>query len=215
MLNDLFPVFANKLYPEIIVRGKADSVYLTFDDGPDPYSTSKLLEMLERESCPATFFVSVSEAEKQMNVIQEMIRNGHSIGSHGYRHRSNLLTSEKVIRQDINKCQEVFSVAQLSPFIYFRPPFGRFNPGMISVSRKLNLRLSLWSLSASDWKNIKARSISDRILNKVKGGDIILLHDRSKNSGEMLKAAPDIIKGIRDKGYTLKSFNSNHFPNEK
>ena len=57
MLNDLFPVFANKLYPEIIVRGKADSVYLTFDDGPDPYSTSKLLEMLERESCPATFFV--------------------------------------------------------------------------------------------------------------------------------------------------------------
>jgi peptidoglycan/xylan/chitin deacetylase (PgdA/CDA1 family) len=152
-------------------------VTLTFDDGPCPASTPILLDLLDRFHFQATFFVIGEQAEKYPNLIADILARGHTIGNHSWQHDNLLmLRSKNRLRQDIRKTQELLMNSGIRSFI-FRPPAGITNPRLKSILEDEGLITVTFSCRAFDGGNKKIANLAERIIRKLKPGDIILLHD--------------------------------------
>ncbi len=163
----------------IISKSQAGSkgIALTFDDGPTPETTSKILELLTSHNMKATFFVIGEKAKKYPELIRKILEAGHTIGNHSWKHDSLLmLRSQKKLHIDIHKCQQLLSSFGIRPLL-FRPPVGITNPLLNKVLQKENLQTVTFSCRAFDGGNRKIASLAERILKKLKTGDILLLHD--------------------------------------
>jgi len=163
----------------IISKGLPGSkgIALTFDDGPSPETTSMILELLERYNCKATFFVIGEKAEKYPDLIRDILAADHSIGNHSWKHDSLLmLRSQKTLRKDIQKSQQLLSSFSFRPLL-FRPPVGITNPLLKSVLQAENLETVTFSCRAFDGGNKRVTGLAKRILRKVSPGNILLLHD--------------------------------------
>jgi peptidoglycan/xylan/chitin deacetylase (PgdA/CDA1 family) len=189
----------------VIARGDPGGIYLTFDDGPDPDTTPRVLELLAKDNTPATFFVSGIQAEKHPDLVRAISAAGHGVASHGYHHRSLGWAGTGACREELQRSVTTISyILNQPPPIHnskflilnslFRPPYGRFGPGVLKAAKELGLTIVLWSLSARDWKPASPRELADRIVTRVRPGDIILLHDRGRFAEAMLQALPEIIQ---------------------
>jgi len=193
-------------YLPVISRGKSgdQSVALTFDDGPDPLSTPDLLRVLSKHRVQATFFVIGEKASRHPELIQEILRQGHSIGNHTYTHDNlMLLKGSHHLLSEIEKTQNVLRELGVISYV-FRPPAGVTSPGLHQVLRHLNLVAVNFSCRAFDGGNRRVRNLSKKILKRVHPDDIILLHDtRPKNDPLFscwLKEVDQILTGIEAKG---------------
>lgn len=149
-------------------------VALTFDDGPDPEFTPKLLDVLERHNAKATFFMVGKLADKYPDLVAEVARRGHVIGNHSWDHASfPLLNRLDRIRQ-IKKCSRA-----LAPYGHrlFRPPFGHQNLASRLDAAFLGYRVIAWNILVDDWMDLEAAHILDKLKEQIKPGSIILLHD--------------------------------------
>lgn len=171
----------------IVSRGDAakNGVALTFDDGPDPVSTPKLLELLKQYQVKATFFVNGQNAEKYPKLIQDILSKGHTIGNHTYSHDNFIMlkTSRRLMKEieDTQRALEPFGVIPIA----FRPPVGVTSPRLKNVLKKLGMYTVNFNRRAGDLGNRRIGKISKRILKNLKSGDIVMLHDikpRSKAS---------------------------------
>lgn len=147
---------------------------LTFDDGPDPKITPKVLALLARHNAKATFFLLGEAATRHPNLVRQIAEEGHAIGSHAWRHVA--LPSLSALRRwlDIYRCRRALAPHGAN---LFRPPYGAFNR---AVRRELFLqgyRLVLWSADAEDWEPRSATQMLDRLREGLKPGAILLLHD--------------------------------------
>jgi len=193
-------------YLPIISRGKSreQAVALTFDDGPDPLSTPDLLRLLSKHRVKATFFVIGEKATEHPELVNEIVRQGHSIGNHTYTHDNlMLLKGSHHLLNEIEKTQNVLWELGVIPFA-FRPPAGVTSPGLHQVLLHLNLYTVNFSCRAFDGGNRRIRNLSKKILKRVHPDDIILLHDtRPKNDHLFscwLKEMDQILTGIGEKG---------------
>ncbi len=205
MIWDVLPRLAGRLIPSIISRGRQDSVYLTFDDGPDPIVTSKLSDKLSDLNCPATFFVTTSHVLTEKLLLIKLYNAGFTIGSHGHHHNSLLFSSFKKVSEDVNRSIQIINDCTGFRPTLFRPPFGKFNLNVLRVCSQQNMNIALWSQSANDWKPNAPGLLSQRIAKRTKPGDIILLHDRGLGADSTLKAIPSIVSNLRDNGFTLRA----------
>lgn len=212
MLSDLLPRIAAGILPGVICRGDDSGVYLTFDDGPDPDSTPRFLEVLDQVQCRATFFLTASKIEQNSKVVEEIIRENHATALHGCNHESMLFASREKVIEDLRRSGEILSQVDSRRPTFFRPPYGRIGPGILSACRELELRIVLWSISARDWKPGLERSAQNRIVNRAWWGDIILLHDSGPGAESTLKNLPGIIHGLIDRGFSLKALDTGHHP---
>ena len=175
----------------VVIRGCTDTnrLALTFDDGPDPVATPKILELLEKYKAPATFFVIGEKAQRHPELMQEIISKGHSVGNHSYHHDVLLmLRSRQTIAVEIRMAQEALSAFGIKPLI-FRPPVGITNPKLGSILKQQGLYCVNFSCRGFDAGNRHIKGLAQRILKKVRPGDIILLHDcmpQGANSVDML-----------------------------
>ncbi len=202
MISDFLPRLASAVFSNIISNGEPDGVYLTFDDGPDPIYTPRLLDLLAEHSCPASFFVMGGHSIEHSDIVKRIIDEGHSIGCHGYDHRSTLWAGRSWIRADLSRSVRTISgLIGYSPQMY-RPPYGMFGPSTLSVAGALRMRIVLWSLSSGDYRSVSPERIVSNIVGRVKPGDIILLHDRGINVENMLAALPVILNELGVKGLT-------------
>jgi len=163
----------------VVSSGKTEhkAVALTFDDGPFPSSTPVLLQLLKKYNYKATFFVVGNKAKKHPRLITDIVADGHTIGNHSWCHDSLLmLRSRKNLRQDIEKTQKILAESGVRPLV-FRPPAGITNPRLKSVLFKEKLMAVTFSCRAFDHGNRKISNLAERILRRLKPGDIILLHD--------------------------------------
>lgn len=163
----------------VISAGKTGckAVALTFDDGPFPSSTPILLQLLKKYNYKATFFVVGNKAKKYPHLITDIVADGHTIGNHSWCHDSLLmLRSRKNLREDINKTQQILIESGVRPLV-FRPPAGITNPRLRSVLFKEKLTALTFSCRAFDYGNRKIFNLAERIIRRLKPGDIILLHD--------------------------------------
>lgn len=152
-------------------------VALTFDDGPDPATTPRILELLEKNKAKATFFVIGEKAQSHPDLIREIIARGHEVGNHSYRHDVLLmLRSRKTIASEIRMAQEVISAFGIRPLV-FRPPAGITNPKLGDILKQQGLQCVTFSCRGFDAGNRRLEGLAEKILKKVRPDDIILLHD--------------------------------------
>ncbi len=161
---------------------------ITFDDGPDSKNTPAILDLLNKYNAKASFFIIGSKAEKNKDLLKDIYNNNHLIGNHSYSH-SNLfpLKSVKKIKSEILKTNKIIEEITNSDNKYFRPPFGVINPLIFMAVKQMNLTTIGWSVRSLDTKNENPEIVLKRITKKIKGGDIILFHDTSKNILEILE----------------------------
>jgi peptidoglycan/xylan/chitin deacetylase (PgdA/CDA1 family) len=182
------------------------AVALTFDDGPSPRNSRKLLTVLQRFGVKATFFVIGRSASFHPDIVKAEIAAGMEVANHSWSHP--YLTPFKslpsrVIRKEIDLTQrELLSLGASSGL--FRPPGGTFSPRVIGISKESDARLVLWSIDPKDWQSGRtSRQIVDAVLSKVGPGSIVILHDGGGNQSATIGALPAIIKGIRAKGLQI------------
>lgn len=171
----------------IISRSATGSkgVALTFDDGPSPSSTPIVLKLLARYQLKATFFVIGEKAARHPELIADILSRGHSIGNHSWRHDNLLmLRSRKRLEQDIHQTQKVLKQSGIQA-LTFRPPAGISNPRLKQVLVDEDLLTVTFSCRVFDQGNRKIENMAQRVLHKLKAGDILLLHDITPGEEEM------------------------------
>ncbi len=199
----LLPGFS--FFLPIISRGPSEkqAVALTFDDGPNPLSTPGLLELLFRHQVIATFFVNGRRAEQFPDLIRQIVSRGHTIGNHTYSH-DNLIMFKRTqkLKSEIERTQQVLQALGVFP-LTFRPPVGVTNPRLKPVLDQLGLYTVNFSRRAGDRGNRRIHDLSDRILGRLRSGDIIMLHDIPPRNGgtqeAWLKEVERLIAGIQKK----------------
>jgi len=188
-------------------RGEEKAVALTFDDGPDPEVTPLLLDLLGRHRLTATFFVTGQNTERYPALVREILRRGHDIGNHSYRHDTLLmLRSEARLADEIARTQDLLAPFGIRPLV-FRPPVGVTNPRLPGVLRGLGMECITFSSRAGDFGNRRIGRLARNILRNVHPGAIILLHDVAPPGGsrvaEWLEGVEEIIRGLNGGGYAI------------
>lgn len=186
--------------------GKKD-VALTFDDGPSEFTTRKILDLLDRYSVKAAFFVSGFNAKRFPGLIEEIIRRGHSIGNHSCTHDPFVMMKRyRVLYHEVYEAKSVLQKMGIDA-LAFRPPVGIINPKLPSILTKLGLFCVTFSCRARDAGNFRVKNLAARILKKVKGDDILLLHDKPSRRSEddlvLLQEIEKVLTGMRDKGLRI------------
>ena len=193
----------------VISRGntRQNLIALTFDDGPTEPTTRQVLELLDKYSVKATFFVSGVNALKHPDIIKEIITRGHTIGNHSFNHNPFvMLRSYNCLYQEIFTVQEVLNKMGIQT-LAFRPPVGIINPKLSPILDKLGMFCVTFSCRAFDAGNRHVKNLGSKILKKVKADDIILLHDvpprRKEDSVILLSEIESILQGLIIKGLKI------------
>jgi peptidoglycan/xylan/chitin deacetylase (PgdA/CDA1 family)/sulfur carrier protein ThiS len=178
------------------------AVALTFDDGPSPRYTPRILRVLKRFDVPATFFVVGYLAERYPGVVRDVVRSGMALGNHSMNHPTarpfaDLPAHE--IRSQIAEGHGVVEGFGVEP-VGFRPPGGSWSNAVKDVAARLGERIILWSVDAEDFEARQPRVLAARVVREAEPGSIILLHDGGGNRAATLHALPRIINGLRRRG---------------
>lgn len=163
---------------------------ITFDDGPNPSITPKLLELLDRYKAPATFFVIGRYVRECPELVQEIAARGHVVGNHTESHPNLFWKQPAQIRVELRLTYSVLKNILGAPPKWFRPPWGFRNPWLAGEARELNMRVVLWTLLPGDWKAPSAEWLIEQmqpIAERVKAGigksagsgEVLCLHDGS------------------------------------
>lgn len=176
-------------------------VALTFDDGPDPIQTPKVLKVLKEHQATACFFCIGRKIEGNEKLLQQMVAEGHLIGNHSFTH-SGLFPLYRLSRmkKDLQTCQSELERVTSQPVTLFRPPFGVTNPTIAKAVRQLGYTSIGWNIRTLDTQQPSPEKVLDRIRKGLKPGSIILLHDRMPDSGQLVKQILDLLK---EQGYTI------------
>jgi peptidoglycan-N-acetylglucosamine deacetylase len=198
------PLLFKLLLPKLIWSKKSDAVFLTFDDGPTNKYTEKILATLKEYNVSATFFCVGENVKKHPSLYSKIINNGHSVGNHTMRHLNGWKTSSKEYLSDIDKASKYINSS------LFRPPYGKINFRAMRTIRK-TYDIIMWDVVSGDFDaNCSVEEVVSNVLNNVKAGSIIVLHD-NKNFGEKtLAALPKIIEGIKSKNLSFSSIYDCH-----
>jgi peptidoglycan/xylan/chitin deacetylase (PgdA/CDA1 family) len=182
------------------------SVALTFDDGPNPPYTQRILAVLKRHHVHATFFTIGYLAARYPALVRREQRMGMVVGDHSWDHPTNppLKTLPKsVIQSEISRAADALSAAGVTTS-FFRPPGGSTSPEVEELAKELGMRVVLWSVDPQDWRNgATTKQIVKTVLAEVRPGSIILMHDGGGNQSATVRALPKIIRGIRKKHLEL------------
>ena len=155
----------------------ANMIALTFDDGPHPKYTMEILEILEEYDIPATFFFVGENVSYYQETAREVAKRGHEIGNHTYSHPCVNKQSQAAFREELTRCEEIIQrVVGVHPKL-FRPPQGSWNTRVYEIARERDYSVILWDLDTLDWAHTPSENISNYILENVKSGNIILMHD--------------------------------------
>jgi peptidoglycan-N-acetylglucosamine deacetylase len=189
---------------------KPGKVVLTFDDGPDPEFTPRILEILKREKVPASFFVVGAMVEKNIPLFKQIYNEGYEIGNHTYFHPDISKVSLERVILELNATRKLIESITGHSTILFRPPFNADAEPQtleevipVAESRKQNYITIGESIDPNDWEEgVTAQQIIDRTKRDFDKGSMILLHDAGGDSREAtVQALPEIIRFYKSKGY--------------
>ena len=179
----------------------ANMIALTFDDGPHPKYTMEILEILEEYDIPATFFFVGENVSYYQETAREVAKRGHEIGNHTYSHPCVNKQSQAAFREELTRCEEIIQrVVGVHPKL-FRPPQGSWNTRVYEIARERDYSVILWDLDTLDWAHTPSENISNYILENVKSGNIILMHDYHSGGCTTMDALRMFIPNLIEQGY--------------
>lgn len=187
-----------------IARGDATrkEIALTFDDGPHPDFTPKLLELLKREKIPATFFVIGKMAEKSPELIKQMLAEGHTVGNHTFSHVTLTKIPEELVEVEYKANNDLIKQITGQQMAFCRPPGGDYDADVVKAAERQGLTTVLWSDDPGDYASPGGDVIKERTLQHLSNGAVLLLHDGIEQTYEVL---PQIIAYARKNGYRFVS----------
>lgn len=174
------------------------SVYLTFDDGPDPDATPYVLDLLKDKNIKATFFCVGENVLKHPDLYKRMTDEGHSVGNHTMRHENGLKTETKRYVESVDQA------ALLIDSKLFRPPYGRITQSQTNILSK-RYKLIMWTWLSYDYDaDVPVTKILTNAGKQIKGGDILVLHDNKKSVSRLKILLPEILSIVEKKGLGFK-----------
>jgi len=192
------PYLLKKFYPSLIweIPNNNNHVYLTFDDGPTPNITEKVLEILREHKAKATFFCIGKNVEKFPALYNKIIQEGHLTANHSYSHQNGWKLNDTNFISEIEKCKEFVSSS------LFRPPYGKITFSQIE-KLKPHFRIIMWSILSADFdKNISPQQCLLNSTENLKSGSIVVFHDSEKAKENLLFALPCFLKFCADNNLT-------------
>ncbi len=171
---------------------------LTFDDGPHPVFTPRLLAILRRYHVKATFFVVGKMAQQHPELVRAEVAAGHLIGNHTFHHVNLTRIPDSEVRNEWLACQLVVKGITGQTMRYDRPPGGDWDASVVREAERLGLTTVLWTDDPGDYASPGDRKIETRVLDRINNGGIILLHDGIQQTLDVL---PQIIEHLQSHGY--------------
>jgi peptidoglycan/xylan/chitin deacetylase (PgdA/CDA1 family)/glycosyltransferase involved in cell wall biosynthesis len=190
--------------PYFLVRGPAhsDRVCLTFDDGPHPEHTPRLLDVLKDHDVCATFFLVGCYAEAYPELVRRIIDEGHAVGNHTYTHADPQTISSRALLQEVRRTHEALRRIAGCSTSLFRPPHGKLSAGKLLSLWSARQSIVLWNVDPKDFQQASSAELrqwfSDRPLH---AGDVVLLHDNHPHAAELL---PNLIHETRRQGLAFE-----------
>jgi peptidoglycan/xylan/chitin deacetylase (PgdA/CDA1 family) len=177
-----------------------NAVALTFDDGPWPDSTAKVLQILGKARVKATFFLVGRQVKRHPELVMDEVGAGMAIGSHSFTHPQPFgALPGDAMRREIDQGQAALAGLGVRTRL-FRPPGGAIPPVVVSAARAKGLRTIVWTVDPVDWRRgTTADQIAERVLRGAKPGSIVLLHDGGGDRSATVAALPRIIKGLKQR----------------
>ncbi len=180
-------------------------VAITFDDGPAPDYTERVLDRLDELGMRATFFCLGSQVRAHPELAVEIAQRGHAVGTHGDRHESHFAHSPHWVGTDLRRALSAHADAGLPRPRWYRPPYGHVTAATMWHARRADLLLALWSATGSEWSLPSADAVAEHVIGATDRGAIVLLHDTdvsnpSGSTDRVLGALPLIEACIRASG---------------
>lgn len=194
--------------PRLAGSGLPDRVALTFDDGPDPLYTPRLLRLLDDLGVTATFFLLGNMLERQPQLGRDIVAAGHEIGLHGYQHRVLLRVGPAATYADLAQGRDIIEEVTGVAVTWWRPPYGVLTGPALASAAALGLRPVLWTAWGKDWtSHATAASVLATVESGLRPGGTVLLHDSDctsapGSSAATLAALPTLVERIRARGLT-------------
>jgi len=197
--------------------GAKKKIAISFDDGPDPQWTPKILDILKEKKAPGVFFIIGDQANKRPDILKREFTEGHEIGNHTFTHPKFDEISHTQIRWELNLTQRLIESTLDVKTILFRPPYGIDHQpeyaeevAQLPLAQEMGYLIVGQRIDPDDWslrdgKPIPAKEIVDSVLRQAGNGNIILLHDGGGDRTQTVAALPQIIETLREKGYQLVS----------
>jgi len=217
---ELFEQPTNQIFGHTVTHGPTNErvVALTYDDGPNPPYTNRILAVLEKERVRATFFLVGRAVKAFPAVVRREVRDGDAVGNHSWDHRHLIILPRSQVRASLQLTDAaIYRAAGVHPRL-MRPPFGARDWIVMRVARNLGYTVVMWSVPlARDWEYPPPRVIAQRILPHVSDGSIIVLHDGNRGQLCSIKRLPRrvcdrssdieatrlIVEALKAKGYRL------------
>ncbi|PYK37680.1 MAG: hypothetical protein DME60_12210 [Verrucomicrobia bacterium] len=199
-------------FPTLYHQGAAGEhqVAITFDDGPDPRWTPKILDILKAANVKAAFFLVGVNAERYPGLVRRIVNEGHEIGNHTYYHPNLALCWPEHIRLELNATQFLLETITGRATTLFRPPYAAdTGPTQLSeltplrIAENLNYLVVLESIDPQDWAKPGADTILQRVKQQRRDGSIILLHDAGGDRSQTVEALPRILDWLHTRGDTV------------
>lgn len=195
------PFFLRWIYPNAIwnLPSERKVVYLTFDDGPTPVVTKKIVELLEEYDAKATFFCIGKNIEQHPELFKLVKSKGHHIGSHTYSHLNGWKSNNTDYLTDYQKGRELVGSN------LFRPPYGRIFLNPLQTIQKQD-KVIMWDILSKDYDaSLTPETILNNVLRNIKSGAIIVFHDSEKAKKNVLAVLPQILQYLKQQGYAMEA----------
>lgn len=185
--------------------GFGNRLALTFDDGPTPGITERVLDQLARRNLHATFFLIGAKVDVSPRLARKIVEEGHDVANHSFTHPRLAGMSDAAVLQQLTRTQESITRACGVTPAWFRPPYGAFRRDQGPLAAQLGLGVAYWSVDPKDWSQPGSSAITQRVLSAAQPGSIILLHDLHTQTAD---AVPAIFDGLIERAFTPSPFHN-------
>ncbi len=191
----------SKKLPIYSIETTNNDIALTFDCAWGAEDMPSILDILRENNVKATFFVLGEWAEKFPEVIKRMVEEGHDVANHSDTHPHIASLTYENIKKEIKNANDKIEKLTGKTNNLFRAPYGEYNDNVISAAEELGFYTIQWDVDSLDWKNLGSENILNRVLNRTKNGSIILMHNGTEDTANVLDK---VIKGLKKKGFNFK-----------
>lgn len=209
------PRFVTNRFGVFCVDTAEPVVSLTYDDGPHPTDTPRLLDELALRQVRVTFFVLAGQVQRHPDITRRILAEGHEIGLHGIDHRSLLTLGDGEGIEYVRRAKRTVEEVTEHPLRLYRPPYGEHTPRQAAGIARLGLTVVIWSTDSVDWQPDTVPNVAERALATAFAGGIVLLHDnRGDPEGQDPDAPPvadrvavlrTVLDGLTDRGYRTET----------
>lgn len=198
-----FVFLLKRIYPKRIwsISTNEKVLYLTFDDGPIPVVTPWVLETLNQYQAKATFFCIGENVEKNREVFNKVIAEGHRVGNHTYNHINGYKTSTEAYLKNVSAFEKLGVSTNL-----FRPPYGKCKASQAKPLQQKGYNIVMWDVISEDYdKNISEEQCYQTVISQAKKGSIVIFHDSLKAEKNLRYTLPKVLKYFSEKGYVFNA----------